>query len=124
MSAQSVRLNATASNLANAENVSGDPAQVYKAKQPLFSAIRQQLGTDTVPGGVQVLGITESTAEPQKHFQPGHPQADPQGYVYSPDINAIEEMVNMISASRAYQNSIEVMNTSKQLLLRTLELGR
>jgi flagellar basal-body rod protein FlgC len=123
MSAQSVRLNTVASNLANAESVSGDPAQVYRAKHPVFQAL-QPSGADAASSGVKVAGITESRAEPQRRYEPGNPLADAQGYVYAPSVNVVEEMVDMISASRAYQNDVEVMNTARNLMLATLKLGQ
>ena len=132
MAAQSVRLNTTASNLANAESVSGDPTKVYKPRHPIFEAVRAQLaGQGAGPqnngnrdAAVRVTGIYESTAPPSARYEPGNPLANDQGYVYAPSVNAVEEMVNMISASRSYQNNVEVMNTSKDLLLATLRLGQ
>jgi flagellar basal-body rod protein FlgC len=130
MSAQSVRLNTTASNLANAESVSGDPNQVYKPRHPIFEAVRAQLqagalGQDAgANAAVKVSGIYESQAPATQRYEPGNPLADANGYVYAPSVNVVEEMVNMISASRSYQNNVEVMNTSKDLLLATLRLGQ
>jgi flagellar basal-body rod protein FlgC len=115
LAAQSVRLNATASNLANANNLAGSPEAVYRAHEPVFQS---------VDGGVRVQEVREDSREPQKLYQPGHPLADPEGYVYAPNVNVVEEMVNMISASRSYQSNIEVFNTSKDLALRTLTLGK
>lgn len=123
MSAQSVRLNTTASNLANADAVSGDPNSVYRAKHPVFAVA--QPGSSTTPGAsVQVNGIVESTNEPVKRYEPGHPLADAEGYVYAPGVNVVEEMVDMISASRSYQNDVEVMKTARDLMLATLRLGQ
>jgi flagellar basal-body rod protein FlgC len=124
MSAQSVRLNTTASNLANAESVSGDPNAVYKAKHPLFEAIRTGLGKDASTTGVAVKGIFENQAAPSARYEPGNPLADANGYVYAPNVNSVEEMVDMISASRSYQNNVEVMNTAKEMMLATLRLGQ
>ncbi|HEV7610234.1 MAG TPA: flagellar basal body rod protein FlgC [Steroidobacteraceae bacterium] len=128
MAAQSVRLNTTASNLANADSVSGDPATVYKARHPIFQAVKAMLasqGTGEQGGpAVKVTGIYESTAPASARYEPGNPLADAKGYVYAPAVNVVEEMVNMISASRSYQNNVEVMNTSKDLLLATLRLGQ
>ena len=124
MSAQSVRLNTTASNLANADSVSGDPAKVYKARHPLFEAIRAGLGTNGANAGVSVKGIYENPAPPTARYEPGNPLADANGYVYAPNVNTVEEMVNMISASRSYQNNVEVMNTAKEMMLATLRLGQ
>ncbi|MGC1460533.1 MAG: flagellar basal body rod protein FlgC [Steroidobacteraceae bacterium] len=129
LSAQSVRLNTVASNLANADSVSGDPATVYKARHPIFQAVQQQLlgasSLDTQSeAAVRVSGIMESQAAPQMRYDPGNPLANAQGNVYAPNVNVIEEMTDMISASRAYQDNVEVMNTSKNLMLATLKLGQ
>lgn len=122
MSAQSVRLNATASNLANADAVAGDPASVYRAKHPVFQAASPQGG----PGqpAVRVAQVVESTDAPERRYDPGHPLADPEGYVYAPRVNVVDEMANMISASRAYQNDVEVMKTTRDMLLATLKIGQ
>ena len=129
LSAQSVRLNTVASNLANADSVSGDPATVYKARHPVFQAIQQQLQgaanlDNRSEATVRVAGIVESQAAPQMRYDPGNPLANAQGNVYAPNVNVIEEMTDMISASRAYQDNVEVMNTSKDLMLATLKLGQ
>ena len=127
LSAQSVRMNTVASNLANAESASNSPDKVYKAKQPVFAAVLQASQGEfagQASYGVQVTGITEKDAEPVARYAPNHPLADEKGYVFMPNISTVEEMANMISASRSYQNNVEVMNTSKQLLLRTLQLGQ
>jgi flagellar basal-body rod protein FlgC len=124
MSAQSVRLNTTASNLANADSVTGDPTKVYKAKHPLFEAVRASLGTNNPSTGVNVKGIVENQAAPTARYEPGNPLADANGYVYAPNVNTVEEMVDMISASRSYQNNVEVMNTAKDMMLATLRLGQ
>ena len=129
LSAQSVRLNTVASNLANADSVSGDPSTVYKARHPVFQAIQQQLqGASNLDNQseatVRVAGIVESQAAPQMRYDPGNPLANAQGNVYAPNVNVIEEMTDMISASRAYQDNVEVMNTSKDLMLATLKLGQ
>jgi flagellar basal-body rod protein FlgC len=132
LSAQSVRLNTVASNLANADSVSGDPSTVYKARHPVFEAVKSAVaaqaigaaaGTDAANASVRVRGIVESTAQPAERYEPGNPLANQDGNVYSPNVNVIEEMTDMISASRAYQNNVEVMNTSKDLMLATLKLG-
>jgi flagellar basal-body rod protein FlgC len=127
MSAQSVRLNTVASNLANAESVSGDAKTAYRARHPVFEAVRAQLagagGGDTGTA-VRVTSITEDTRAPEMRYQPGNPLANADGYVFAPNVNVVEEMVDMISASRAYQNNVEIMNTSKDLLLATLRLGQ
>jgi flagellar basal-body rod protein FlgC len=125
MSAQSVRLNTVASNLANADSISGDPNTVYKARHPIFEAVKASLAQqDGSNAAVHVKGIMESQAEPTARYEPGNPLANADGYVYAPNVNVVEEMVDMISASRAYQNNVEVMNTSKELMLATLRLGQ
>jgi flagellar basal-body rod protein FlgC len=125
LSAQSVRLNTVASNLANADSVSGDPNKVYKARHPVFEAVRSALGAQQdTNAAVRVRQIVENDAPPTARYEPGHPLADAQGYVYAPNVNVVEEMVDMISASRAYQNNVEVLNTSKELMLATLRLGQ
>lgn len=124
MSAQSLRLNLTASNLANAESVSGNAKGVYRPREPVFAALLdRETGSDTA-ARVQVLGVTESNAEPQMRYEPGHPLADEKGYIYLPNVNVVEQMANMISASRSYQNNVEILNTAKQLLLATLRIGQ
>ena len=124
MSAQTVRLNTVASNMANAEVVSGTEEGAYRARQPVFSAVMQAIGSNgsTVP--VEINGIVESQAPVNKQYSPAHPEADPDGYIYTSNVNMVEEMANMISASRSYQSNVEVANTSKQLLLETLRLGQ
>jgi flagellar basal-body rod protein FlgC len=122
LSAQSLRLNTVASNLANADAISGTAEGTYKARLPMFKAAMEAGGEGTP--GVQVLGVVESQAPADKRYEPGHPLADGEGYVYAPNVNVVEEMVNMISASRSYQSSVEVMNTAKELASRTLSLGR
>jgi flagellar basal-body rod protein FlgC len=127
MSAQSVRLNTVASNLANAESVSGDAKTAYRAKHPVFEAVRAQLAGQKAGeqgAAVRINGIVEDTRAPEMRYQPGNPLANAEGYVFAPNVNVVEEMVDMISASRAYQNNVEIMNTSKDLLLATLRLGQ
>lgn len=119
MSAQSVRLNLTASNLANAESVATRPEDAYRARHPVFQSVLEEAGG----ASVRTAGVVESSAETEARYSPGHPMADDKGYVYASNVNAIEEMANMISASRSFQQNVEVMNTSKELLLRTLRLG-
>lgn len=122
LSAQSLRLNLTASNLANMQNVAGSPEAVYRARHPVFRA--QTFSEEMAAAGVQVLGVLESTAPPVERFDPGHPEANENGLVYAASVNPMEEMANMISASRSYQSNLEVINTSKELLMRTLNLGQ
>jgi flagellar basal-body rod protein FlgC len=128
MAAQSVRINTVASNLANANSVSGDANSVYKARHPVFEAVRGAMGPGSRGGdagaAVRVAGIVEADTPALARYEPGNPLADANGYVYAPNVNAVEEMVDMISASRSYQNNVEVMNTSKEMLLATLRLGQ
>jgi flagellar basal-body rod protein FlgC len=131
LSAQSVRLNTVASNLANADSVSGDPNTVYRARHPIFQAVKAQVAggaatsaIDQASGtSVKVKGIMQSNALPTERYDPGNPLANENGNVYAPNVNVIEEMTDMISASRAYQDNVEVLNTSKDLMLATLKLG-
>ncbi|MCC5859931.1 MAG: flagellar basal body rod protein FlgC [Ectothiorhodospiraceae bacterium] len=127
LTAQSLRLNMTASNLANAETVAGTPEAAYRAKQPVFAAALRQadgLLPGAASGGVRVRDVVESQAPNQVLHMPDHPEADENGYVYRSNVNTVEEMVNMISASRSYQNNVEVLSTSRDLLMQTLRLGR
>src|SRR5262245_33377681 len=125
LAAQSIRLNTTASNLANADSVATDPSKAYRARVPVFSAVMQ----DTRSGGfidtsvssldegdavgVRVLGVIESQAPISKRYEPANPLADSKGYVYSSNVNTVEALADMISASRTFQSNIEVLNTSK-----------
>ena len=126
LSAQAIRLNVTASNLANADSISSTVNETYRARHPVFAAVPRfgDFFRDATSVGVQVRGIVESQAPLPKEYRPDHPAADPDGYVYRSNVNVIEEMANMISASRTYQGNVEVINTTKQMLLRTLSLGR
>jgi flagellar basal-body rod protein FlgC len=124
MSAQSLRLNVTASNLANADSVSSSTGQTYRARQPVFAALLDERTRNGSAVGVQVRGIVESQAPLRIQHAPEHPLADKDGYIHMPNVNVVEEMANMMSASRSYQSIVEVMNTSKQLMLRTLSLGQ
>ncbi len=121
VSAQSQRLNVVASNMANADAVAGPDGQAYKARQVVFETV--PMGSDAA-AGVRVNSVIESDQPLRKVHNPTHPMADEQGYVTSSNVNPIEEMVNMISASRSYQNNVEVMNTAKTLLLKTLQMGQ
>lgn len=118
MSAQSQRMNVTASNLANADSVAGPDGQPYRAKQVMFQA-RGEQGL----GGVGVTRVVEDPSPLRREYRPGDPLADQNGYVSLPNVEPVNEMVNMISASRSYQANVEVLNTSKQLMLKTLTLG-
>ena len=124
MSAESVRLNVTSSNLANALSVGGSEAETYHARLPVFSAVMQSLRGDAASVGVRVDGIVESQTPMQQRYQPHHPLANEEGYVFLPNVNIVDEMANMISASRSYQSNVEVLNTSKQLMLATLRMGQ
>jgi flagellar basal-body rod protein FlgC len=125
MAAQSLRLNTVASNLANADSVATTPEAAYRAREPLFAAVKSRLDGADAPGeGVQVLGVTESQAAIPSRYEPGNPLADADGYVYSSNVNPVDELVNMISASRSYQNNVEVMNSTRQLMQKTLDLGK
>jgi flagellar basal-body rod protein FlgC len=128
MSAESVRLNTVASNLANADSVSNSPQSAYKARYPVFQAVQDSLAGAGPTGGadasVKVDGIVQSTTAGTASYDPGNPLADANGYVYSSNVNVVEQMADMISASRSYQNDADVLNTSKQLMLDTLKLGQ
>ena len=120
-SAQTQRLNVVASNVANADTVAGPDGQAYKARHVVFQSLLMGEATST---GVQVSQVIESQVEGRKVHDPKHPAADGLGYVTYSNVNPIEEMVDMISASRSYQNNVEVMNTAKGLLLKTLQMGQ
>ncbi len=130
MSAQSVRLNTTASNLANAQSVASSVNETYKARHPVFAQIlndgflNQKEGVFDADGGVQVLGVVESQAPYNLRYEPHHPMANEEGYVTYPNVNVVEEMTNMISASRSFQMNVELMNTAKTLAQRVLTLGQ
>ncbi|MEK7258426.1 MAG: flagellar basal body rod protein FlgC [Pseudomonadota bacterium] len=134
MSAQSIRLNATASNMANA-NSAGSADAVYKARYPVFSAVQSALaGGGAVDPfamqasdsgkGVQVLGMMESEAPLQPRYEPEHPLADADGYVFYPNVNVVEEMTNMISSSRSFQANVDVMSAARTMMQRVLSLGQ
>jgi flagellar basal-body rod protein FlgC len=122
IAAQSQRLNTTASNIANAESATSSDGTPYRAKQVVFQAVPSDEGTG--PSKVQVARVVEDTSAPRKVFDPKHPLADALGYVSMPNINVVDEMVNMMSASRSYQSNIEVMNTAKTLMLKALTIGQ
>jgi flagellar basal-body rod protein FlgC len=121
MTAQAQRLNVVASNLANAESTTGPDGKPYRAKQVIF----QTTTFEGQPGqGVRVSSVAEDNSPMKVVYDPKHPMADSKGYVTLPNVNPVDEMVNMISASRSYQNNVDVMNTSKSLLLKTLTIGQ
>ena len=124
VSAQSQRLNVVASNLANADTVAGPDGSAYKARQVVFQTrLMGAVGERDVNAGVTVSTVTEDQSPGRRVHDPKHPAADAEGYVTYSNVNPVEEMVNMISASRSYQNNVEVMNTAKGLLLKTLQIG-
>ncbi|ODC04183.1 flagellar basal body rod protein FlgC [Terasakiispira papahanaumokuakeensis] len=142
MNAQSLRLNTTASNLANAQSVSSSIDETYRARKPVFAPILEgykqgitdnqgyqnpvtSLNPENVAGeGVQTLGIVESNAELKMRYEPNNPAANEDGYVFYPNVNVVEEMTDMIAASRSFQTNVEVMNTAKQMVQRALTLGQ
>ena len=134
MSAQSTRLNTISSNIANAETVSSSIDQTYRARHPVFATVfdstmqgaRGSLfaDQDQAGRGVQVLGVVEDQSSLMPRYEPNHPAADEKGYVYYPNVNVVEEMADMISASRNFQTNVEMMNTAKQMMQRVLTLGQ
>jgi flagellar basal-body rod protein FlgC len=127
MNAQMVRMNASASNMANSSTTAGSQETAYKAKRPVFEAIltEQQttLGSPTV-GGVKITEIATDNTPNSSIHDPGHPDADENGMVFLSNVNEVVEMVDMLAAARSYQNNVEVMNTAKQLMMKTLELTK
>lgn len=142
MNAQSVRMNTTASNLANAQSVSSSIEETYRARKPVFAPMleRYKQGItddygynnpvtsfnprDVAGEGVNVLGIVESNQELQMRYEPNHPKANEDGYVFYPNVSPVEEMTDMLAASRSFQMNVEVMNTTKQMMQRVLTLGQ
>jgi flagellar basal-body rod protein FlgC len=132
MAAQSIRLNTTASNVANADSPSSSIDEVYRARKPVFAAIQQdvmsqmsgQLGGLPASQGVQINGIIESDAPLNMRFEPDHPLADDQGYVMYPNVNVVEEMADMMSASRSFQTNVSIMDAAKTMMQRLLTLGQ
>lgn len=125
MSAQNLRLNLVASNLSNANSVGKSEAEVYKSRQPVFAAeLNNLIDKQNSASKVKVLGVVESKAAPVMEYAPNHPMADSNGYIYKSNVNTVEEMANMMSASRSYQNNVDVLNTAKQMMLQTLKMGQ
>jgi flagellar basal-body rod protein FlgC len=125
MSAQSVRLNTTASNVANANSVSSSYDETYKARHPVFAAELQQASQQQSVGSrVSVLGVVESSAPLQIEYSPGHPMSDENGYIYKPNVNVVEEMADMMSASKAYETNVQVADTTKRIFRSVLRLGQ
>jgi flagellar basal-body rod protein FlgC len=127
LNAETIRLNTTASNLANAESVNGDSTKIYKARHPVFQTMMDETATnfdgEDAGVGVRVLGVVESTAPPLMRYQPDNPLANKDGYVFSSNVNSIEEMTNMISANRSFSTNVEAINTARDLLLKTIQMG-
>jgi flagellar basal-body rod protein FlgC len=127
LNAQTIRLNTTASNLANAESVDGDPTKVYRARHPVFQSMMDTSGASfdqqDASVGVRVLGVVESKTPPLMRYQPDNPTANKDGYVFSSNVNSIEEMTNMISANRSFATNVECINTARDLLLKTISMG-
>ena len=122
LQAQSVRMSTIASNLSNADSVAGSREAVYKPLEPVFQAVTNR--TDPAITTVQVKEISQSEAAPIMRYEPGHPLADADGYIYSPDVDPVAQMVNLISTSRNYQAGVEMLNTAKELAVATLTMGR
>lgn len=127
LNAQTVRMNTTASNLANAGSVAGSEKEAFRAKRAVFRALVDEsltnAGADTV-GGVKVEAVVDDQAPVRKVFQPGNPLADGDGYIFQSNVSEVGEMVDMMAAARSYQNNVEVINTARQLLMKTLEASK
>jgi len=127
MSAQTTRLNLVASNMANADTVSSSTGETYRARQPVFSAVLQNEisnNQQSAAKGVRVAGVIESQAPLRHEYAPQHPMANEEGYIFKPNVNIVDEMANMMSASQSYKNNVEMLNTAKQLLQQTLKIGQ
>jgi flagellar basal-body rod protein FlgC len=125
MSAQSLRLNTTASNLANANSVSSNRDETYKARHPVFAAeLNRAKGGLSSSVGVKVQGIVESAAPLNREYAPNHPKSDEDGFIFHSNVNVMEEMANMISASRSYQTNVQIADAAKQMLSKTLQMGK
>jgi flagellar basal-body rod protein FlgC len=124
MSAQTLRLNLVSSNMANADAVSSSIDQTYRARQPVFQTLLDQSNPDAAASGVRMAGVVESQAPLVQEYAPDHPLANEEGYIFRPNVNMVEEMANMLSATRSYQGNVEVANSAKQLLLATLRMGQ
>lgn len=117
-------MNLVASNMANVDAVASSIDQTYKSRQPVFQAMMNEQDPKATAAGVQMVGVVESQAPALREYSPGHPQADADGYIYRPNVNVVEEMANMISASRAYQSNVEIVNSARQMMSATLNLGK
>jgi flagellar basal-body rod protein FlgC len=124
MTAQNLRMNIVASNMANVDAVSSSIDQTYRARQPVFRAVFDELDSRAPAAGVQMSGVVESRAPLVREYAPHHAMADKDGYIYRPNVNMVEEMANMISASRAYQNNVEVLNATRRMISATINLGK
>jgi len=124
MNAQNLRLNIVSSNLANVDAVSSSMGETYRAREPVFRAMMDQFNQEAPAVGVSMVGVVESKAPLVREYAPDHAMADQDGYIYRPNVNAVEEMANMISASRSYQNNVEVLNSARQMMMATINLGR
>ena len=118
MRAQNLRLNATASNLANANSIAGSEEDAYRARHPVFAAMLK----DEI-GGVETRGVVESAREVNKRYEPDNPMANEEGYVFGSNVDNVEEMANMMSSSRSYQSNVELLGTVRELMLQTLRMG-
>jgi flagellar basal-body rod protein FlgC len=119
MRAQNLRLNTTASNLANINTVAGSADEAYRSRHPVFAAVLHN-----EIGGVQSRGVVESSREPEMRYEPGHPMANEDGYIFGSNVDSVEEMANMMSATRSYQSNVDMLSTVRQLMLQTLKMGQ
>ena len=124
MTAQMVRMNTTASNLANMDVVGSSPEEAYKAKKPIFRTVMEKFSETDYQAGVRVTGVSQTERPNIRRYEPQNPSADEEGFVYQSNVNSIEEMVEMTNASRSYQTNVEVMNATKKMMMATLQLGK
>lgn len=118
MRAQNLRLNTTASNLANVNTVAGSEEEAYRSRHPVFAAV-----LNGQIGGVESRGVVESNRQPEMRYEPGHPLANEEGYIFGSNVDSVEEMANMMSATRSYQSNVDMLATVRQLMLQTLKMG-
>lgn len=123
MSAQSLRMNTVASNMANVDTVGSSIEQTYKSRQPVFKAMMDVFNPEEPAVGVDMVAVVESKEPLRMEYMPEHPMANRDGYIFKPNVNIVQEMANMISASRSYQSNVEVVNAAKQMLTATLRMG-
>ena len=127
LNAQTIRMNTTASNLANAGSVSPSENEAYRSKRPVFRALVEQSDLNqgfNVLGGVKVNEIVDTTDPVRKVHDPGNPEANDEGFIYLSNVNEVTEMVEMVAASRSFQNNVEVVSTARQLMMRTLDIAK